>query len=131
MAYKNIVLEKDEGITKLIIDRPPVNVMDQETLDEITSALKELGKDEETKVLLIRGAGEKAFCAGVEVGDHIGAESIRQLEQSLIGGVLVAVGVEPGIGARKGLLFRRRRRKLLRGRRNHRCGGGLWRCGSW
>ena len=72
MAYKNIVLEKDEGITKLIIDRPPVNVMDQETLDEITSALKELGKDEETKVLLIRGAGEKAFCAGVEVGDHIG-----------------------------------------------------------
>ena len=49
MAYKNIVLEKDEGITKLIIDRPPVNVMDQETLDEITSALKELGKDEETK----------------------------------------------------------------------------------
>jgi len=33
---------------------------------------KILKKDEMTKVLLIRGAGNKAFCAGVEVKDHIG-----------------------------------------------------------
>jgi enoyl-CoA hydratase/carnithine racemase len=72
MAYKNIKLEKNDGITKITIDRPPVNVMDQETLGEICTALEELAKDEETKVLLIRGAGEKAFCAGVEVGDHVG-----------------------------------------------------------
>ncbi len=72
MAYKNIVLDKKDGITKLTINRPPVNVMDQETLDEICTALEELAKDDETRVLLIRGEGEKAFCAGVEVGDHIG-----------------------------------------------------------
>lgn len=72
MDYKNITLEKSEGITKLTIDRPPVNVMDQETLGEICSALEELAKDDETRVLLIRGAGDRAFCAGVEVGDHVG-----------------------------------------------------------
>jgi cyclohexa-1,5-dienecarbonyl-CoA hydratase len=72
MAYKNIKLEKNDGITKITIDRPPVNVMDQETLGEICTALEDLAKDEETKVMLIRGAGEKAFCAGVEVGDHVG-----------------------------------------------------------
>jgi len=72
MDYKNIVIEKNEGITKLTIDRPPVNVMDQETLGEICDALEELAKDEETRVLLIRGAGERAFCAGVEVADHVG-----------------------------------------------------------
>jgi len=72
MAYKNIVLEKNNGITKLIINRPPVNVMDQATIGELCDALEKLAKDEETKVLLIRGAGEKAFCAGVEVGDHVG-----------------------------------------------------------
>lgn len=72
MAYKNIVLEKNEGITKITINRPPVNVMDQATLGELCSALEELAKDDETRVLLIRGAGERAFCAGVEVGDHVG-----------------------------------------------------------
>ena len=72
MAFQNIILEKSEGITKLIINRPPVNVMDQATIEEIISALEELTGDEETRVLLIRGSGEKAFCAGVEVGDHVG-----------------------------------------------------------
>ena len=72
MAYKNIELEKKDGITRLTINRPPVNVMDQETLGEICTALEELAKDDETRVLLIRGAGERAFCAGVEVGDHVG-----------------------------------------------------------
>lgn len=81
MAYKNIVLEKNEGITKLTIDRPPVNVMDQETLDELSAALTELAKDEETKVLLIRGAGERAFCAGVEVGDHVGEKMPVMMKQ--------------------------------------------------
>ncbi len=72
MAYKNIILEKIDGITKLVINRPPVNVMNQETLDELCSALEELAKDDETRVLLIRGQGERAFCAGVEVADHVG-----------------------------------------------------------
>jgi len=72
MEYKNIMLERKEGITKLIINRPPVNVMNQATLGEICAALEELAGDEKTSVLLIRGAGEKAFCAGVEVGDHVG-----------------------------------------------------------
>ncbi len=72
MAFKNITLEKKDGITKLIINRPPVNVLNYETLVEINTALKELSRDEETRVLLIRGSGDKAFCAGVEVKDHLG-----------------------------------------------------------
>ena len=72
MEFQNITLEKKEGITKLTINRPPVNVMNYETLVEINTALEELGKDEETKVLLIRGGGSRAFCAGVEVKDHLG-----------------------------------------------------------
>ncbi len=72
MEFQNITLEKQAGITKLTINRPPVNVMNLETIREISAALEELAKDEETKVLLIRGAGNRAFCAGVEVKDHIG-----------------------------------------------------------
>jgi cyclohexa-1,5-dienecarbonyl-CoA hydratase len=72
MEYKNIILEKKNGITRLIVNRPPVNVINFETLSEINMALAELSKDDETKVMLIRGSGSKAFCAGIEVKDHIG-----------------------------------------------------------
>jgi cyclohexa-1,5-dienecarbonyl-CoA hydratase len=72
MEYKNIILEKKDGITRLIINRPPVNVINMETLREINSAIADLTKDEATKVVIIRGNGEKAFCAGIEVKDHVG-----------------------------------------------------------
>lgn len=72
MGFQNITLERQNGIARLTIDRPPVNVMNCDTIEEISAALEELAKDDEIKVLLIRGAGNKAFCAGVEVKDHIG-----------------------------------------------------------
>ncbi len=72
MEFQNIIVEKKEGIAKLTINRPPVNVINCETLLEINAALEELEKDEEVKVVLIRGSGNRAFCAGVEVADHVG-----------------------------------------------------------
>jgi len=72
MEFQNITLEKQDGICKLTIERPPVNVMDCGTIGEISTALDEITNDSEVKVLLIRGAGNRAFCAGVEVKDHIG-----------------------------------------------------------
>ncbi len=81
MEFQNIILEKKEGIAKLTINRPPVNVIDFATLLEINTALEELKKDEETKVLLIRGSGNKAFCAGVEVKDHLGDKMPRMMRE--------------------------------------------------
>jgi len=72
MEFKNITLEKNNGMTKLTINRPTVNVINHETLVEINTALEELAKDDETKVLLVRGSGNRAFCAGVEVKEHLG-----------------------------------------------------------
>jgi cyclohexa-1,5-dienecarbonyl-CoA hydratase len=81
MEFQNISLEKKEGITKLTINRPPVNVVNYETLMEINAALEALGKDEETKVLLIRGSGSRAFCAGIEVKDHLGEMMPRMMKE--------------------------------------------------
>jgi enoyl-CoA hydratase/carnithine racemase len=81
MDFQNIILEKKDGIAKLTINRPPVNVVNYETLMEINTALEKLGKDEETKVLLIRGSGNRAFCAGIEVKDHIGEMMPRMMSE--------------------------------------------------
>ena len=93
MEYKNIVLEKKDGITKLTINRPPVNVVNSEAIMEINAALEELKTDDATKVLLIRGAGNKAFCAGVEVKDHVGDNLPKMMtEFGKIFGLLKGLG---------------------------------------
>jgi enoyl-CoA hydratase/carnithine racemase len=81
MEFQNITLEKKDGITKLTINRPPVNVVNYDTLMEINAALEALGKDGETKILLIRGSGNRAFCAGIEVKDHLGEMMPRMMKE--------------------------------------------------
>src|SRR5512136_551412 len=72
MAYQNITLESKDGVARLTINRPPANVMNYETLVEMNAALEAVAKDPSAKVLLVRGSGNRAFSAGVEVKDHMG-----------------------------------------------------------
>lgn len=72
MAYQNITLETTDGIARLTLNRPPANVMNHETLVEMNDALTRLTADAQARVLLLRGAGNRAFSAGVEVKDHMG-----------------------------------------------------------
>jgi cyclohexa-1,5-dienecarbonyl-CoA hydratase len=69
MEFKNIKFEKTDGVAKIILNRPPVNVMNIEMLDEIEIVLKDLIDDKSVNVLVITGNG-KAFSAGVDVADH-------------------------------------------------------------
>ncbi|MFC1945723.1 enoyl-CoA hydratase/isomerase family protein [Chloroflexota bacterium] len=103
MDYKNINLENRGGITSLVINRPPVNVIDFATLLEINAALAELAADAATKVLLIRGSGEKAFCAGIEVQDHVGEMMPKMMREfGKMFGLLRALG-KPSIAVVNGI----------------------------
>jgi enoyl-CoA hydratase/carnithine racemase len=103
MKYQNILLETKDGITTLTINRPPVNVINYEAIMEINFALRELKNDEATKVLLLRGAGNKAFCAGVEVKDHIGDKMPKMMKEfGQIFGLLKNLG-KPSIAVVNGV----------------------------
>jgi len=80
MAFKNILLEKGEGLAKITINLPPLNILDIPTLEEMSQALAELKEDDEVKVVAITGSGEKAFSAGVAVGDHLGDKLPKMVE---------------------------------------------------
>ncbi len=71
IEFRNILYQKDAGVAKITINRPPLNILDSYTLREITEALDDVGKDGDVKVLVITGSGEKAFSAGVEIQDHL------------------------------------------------------------
>ena len=66
----SILLEKRDGTAFLTLDRPPLNVLDLSALRQLQAALDSLRADEAVDFLVIRGAGERAFSAGVDVKDH-------------------------------------------------------------
>jgi trans-feruloyl-CoA hydratase/vanillin synthase len=67
MKRENIKIEKEDGVTFLIMNRPEKrNAMSPQLHREMEAALDELATDPETKVLVITGAG-KAFCAGQDI----------------------------------------------------------------
>lgn len=69
MAYENILLEQPEkGVYRLTVNRPKVlNALDAATLDELAVALREVGADAGARVLLVTGAGDRAFVAGADI----------------------------------------------------------------
>lgn len=61
----------EDRIAHLTIDRPPLNILDLDTIAQLDRALADLGgKAADLRLLLVRGGGGKAFSAGVAVEDH-------------------------------------------------------------
>ncbi|SHE89175.1 enoyl-CoA hydratase [Desulfofundulus australicus DSM 11792] len=68
MEYKNILLEKDGPVALLTINRPEVrNALDPQTWAEIRSAIRECKFDRDVRVVIITGAGGKAFASGADI----------------------------------------------------------------
>ena len=67
--FDNILLDEVEpGIFRLTINRPKVlNALNADTLSEMDQALHYLDEREDARVLLITGAGDKAFVAGADI----------------------------------------------------------------
>ncbi|MGE5454165.1 MAG: enoyl-CoA hydratase-related protein, partial [Methylocystaceae bacterium] len=66
--YKNLKVTQENGIITLIINRPQaMNALNEETLLEIEAVTKAIKATNEVKVVIITGAGEKAFVAGADI----------------------------------------------------------------
>jgi cyclohexa-1,5-dienecarbonyl-CoA hydratase len=70
MDYQNILFEVKDAVAKITISRPPHNVLNIQTMKEINGAIEKARREPGQKALVIGAAGEKAFSAGVDVGDH-------------------------------------------------------------
>lgn len=68
MSYVRVRLHKN--ILWLILDRPPLNILTIEMLDQLTGAMREAIKHPPC-LIVIMGAGERAFSAGVDIKDHV------------------------------------------------------------
>jgi enoyl-CoA hydratase len=94
MDYKNILFSVGEGVATLTFNRPKaLNAMNSETMAEFLAAVNVCKADETIKVLVLTGAGDRAFVAGADISEmqslrpqealafmEAGHETLRQME---------------------------------------------------
>jgi cyclohexa-1,5-dienecarbonyl-CoA hydratase len=64
----NVRISMDRRVASIFLDRPPLNVMNIAMMDELHGAIASVAG--RCDILILRGAGERAFSTGAEIGDH-------------------------------------------------------------
>ena len=70
MNFDNIIVKTENGIGEIIINRPAkLNALNAATIQELHDGFKLLENNNEVKVILLTGQGEKAFVAGADISE--------------------------------------------------------------
>jgi cyclohexa-1,5-dienecarbonyl-CoA hydratase len=79
MEFQHIAFVKQDGVGKIVLSKPPLNVLNIEMMREINDVLEGLNGDPSVKALVFEAAeGSKAFSAGVDVSEHT-AEQVEEM----------------------------------------------------
>lgn len=84
MTYQTLALTVDDRVASLTLNRPDrMNAFSDELLEEFKHAIASIDKDEDVRVVIVSGAGGKAFSAGYDLQDTAGApkRSIAELHE--------------------------------------------------
>jgi len=72
--FETIIYRKQEAVAYVTLNRPQVlNVYNVRMRDELSEALCAVRDDPEVKVVILHGAGDRAFCAGADLNDFLTA----------------------------------------------------------
>jgi len=86
MAYENLLYEKRDGIAFITVNRPQVlNALNRQTVEELHRMLLDAREDASVRVLILTGAGEKAFVAGADINELAQQTPVNGKEFSLYG----------------------------------------------
>src|SRR5262245_19652756 len=73
MAFEDVSYKVTDGIARITIERPKVmNAFRAQTCEELISAFHDAGRDRAVGVVVLAGAGDRAFCTGGDQSSHSG-----------------------------------------------------------
>jgi enoyl-CoA hydratase/carnithine racemase len=103
MSYKTLIYEKIGSIGMITINRPAVNnAINARLITELNDVCANINHDEDIRVVVITGAGEKAFCIGIDAGDFYPLSNINQTAKILSAATPVESLTTPVIAAING-----------------------------
>jgi enoyl-CoA hydratase len=95
MNYENILVASENAIATVTINRPEkLNALNKATIAELNQAFSVLDKDENVRVIIITGSGEKAFVAGADIAEFANFSVAQGAELAASGQELLSDFVE-------------------------------------
>ena len=86
MVYENLLYEKRDKIGFITFNRPKVlNALNRRTMEELNQILTSAREDDEVRVLILTGAGEKSFVAGADISELTVQTPVSGRETALFG----------------------------------------------
>ena len=80
--FSTVLYENANGVLTLTLNRPEVyNAFNEQMKNDLLGAFREAEKDSLVRTVVLRGAGDKAFCSGQDLKEHAAAR--RSLRESL------------------------------------------------
>jgi enoyl-CoA hydratase len=78
MAYRNLEITHRGAVRTIIVNRPDkLNALNRDTLNELTLAFAQAAQDDAVRVVVLTGAGEKAFVAGADIAEMNGYTPVQ------------------------------------------------------
>jgi enoyl-CoA hydratase len=85
-GFETLIYEKKDEIAYVTLNRPQaLNVYNIRMRDDLYQVLGAIKDDPEVRVVIFRGAGEKAFCAGADLSEFLSAPSPAAARQARFG----------------------------------------------
>ncbi len=101
--FKDIIYEKRPGVARITINRPEAyNAFTTSTQDELITALEDAANDGTVGVVVLTGAGDKAFCTGGDAKEAKAGYRKGMLEKDLMVKTLIREMPKPVIAAVNG-----------------------------
>jgi enoyl-CoA hydratase/carnithine racemase len=81
MTFENILFSKKNSIAYVTVNRPKVlNALNMATMEDLRAAFHDIKSDKTVRVVILTGAGEKAFIAGADIGELSKQDAITAKE---------------------------------------------------
>jgi enoyl-CoA hydratase len=68
MAYETLILDREEAVAVVTLNRPPANAISEAMVRELNAALNDVQTDAAIRAVVITGSGDRIFCGGADLG---------------------------------------------------------------
>ena len=70
MPYETLLVDRDGPVVQVTLNRPmALNALNRRLLEELSQVIDEIAADESARVVVIAGAGDRAFAAGADISE--------------------------------------------------------------
>ncbi|MCG7336273.1 enoyl-CoA hydratase-related protein [Sporosarcina sp. ACRSM] len=76
MTYEYLLLDIEENVATVTINRPPVNPLNTQVFKELSEVFAKLDDNDEVRAVILTGSGEKAFVAGADINEMAGLDLV-------------------------------------------------------